>query len=193
MMTADELRAFEHRIAALFNAGKIRAPVHLDGGNEDHLIEIFGDVRPTDWVFCTWRSHYKALLHGVDPERVYREIIAGRSISLCFPDHRFYSSAIVGGALPWALGVAFGIRRRGGSEKVHAFLGDMAAMGGTFAECAAYARGHDLPIRFIVEDNGLSVCTPTDVVWGTGKADHVDGFRYKLPWPHAGAGKRVQF
>lgn len=89
MMTADQLRSFEAEVAAAFNAGKIKAPVHLDGGNEEPLIETFRHIERHDWIFCTWRSHYKALLHGVPPELVMEEIMAGRSIALCFPGYRF--------------------------------------------------------------------------------------------------------
>lgn len=192
-MTADDLRAFEQQVADAFNAGKIRAPVHLDGGNENELIRIFRNVNAGDWCFCTWRSHYKALLHGVPADKVMAEIMAGRSIALCFPEHRFYSSAIVGGILPIALGVALGIKRRRGTEQVRAFVGDMTARTGAFAEVSAYASGHDLPLHLVVECNGISVCTPTDEVWGHGWLPKEEHFDYHLPWPHSGAGVRVQF
>ena len=104
--TKEELIAFEDEIAALFNAGKIRAPVHLYSGNEDEIIDAFRPIRAQDWVFCSWRSHYQCLLKGVPKELVRDEILAGRSISLCFPGHRIYSSAIVGGVLPIAVGAA---------------------------------------------------------------------------------------
>jgi TPP-dependent pyruvate/acetoin dehydrogenase alpha subunit len=194
-MTAEELIAFEADIAAEFNAGHIRAPIHLDGGNEAPLIKLFEEIKPTDWVLCSWRSHYKALLHGVPPARVKAEIMAGRSIALCFPEHRFLSSAIVGGTLPIAVGIALGIKRRGGEERVHVFLGEMTARTGAFHECLTYARGKKLPIRFIIEDNGLSVCTPTAEVWGEQSTpySHIARYSYKLPFPHSGAGKRVEF
>src|SRR5437868_6423933 len=105
-MKKEELIAFEEEIAALFNAGKIRAPVHLYFGNEDQIIQIFQPIRRQDWVFCSWRSHYQCLLKGVPKELVREEILAGHSISLCFPTHRIYSSAIVGGVLPIAVGAA---------------------------------------------------------------------------------------
>jgi pyruvate dehydrogenase E1 component alpha subunit len=194
-MTRDELIAFEADIAAEFNNGRIRFPIHLDGGNEDQLIEVFKNIKPTDWVFATWRSHYRALLHGIPPEKVKAAIMAGRSITLCFPEHRFFSSAIVGGNLPVALGVALSIKRRGGDEKVFAFLGDMSARTGIFHECLSYAVGHGLPITFVVEDNGKSVCTPTREVWGEQSkgASCVQRFSYALPFPHSGAGVRVVF
>ncbi len=59
---------FERKMADHWEAGKVRGPIHLSGGNEDELIEIFKYIKPTDWVFSTWRSHYHALLHGVPSE-----------------------------------------------------------------------------------------------------------------------------
>lgn len=193
-MTREDLIAFERGIAELFNAGKIRAPVHLDGGNEEQLIEIFGEVRPHDWLCGSWRQHYHCLLKGVAPERLEADIRAGRSISLCYPEHRIVSSAIVAGVIPIALGIAWSIKRAGGAERVWCFLGDMTSTTGTFDECLRYAEGHALPIRFVIEDNGKSVCTDTKEVWGSHRsANLVHIYRYDLPFPHAGAGQRVQF
>ena len=198
--TAEDLIRFETEIADIFNQGRIRAPVHLASGNEKALIRIFRDVKPRDWVMCSWRSHYHCLLKGVPTERVRAEILSGRSISLCFPEYHIVSSAIVGGIVPIALGVALGIRRRGGRERVHCFLGDMAAETGIAHECMKYARNHRLPIRFIVEDNGLSVRTDTRAAWNQQVLSHerargpsVVHYRYRSKYPHAGAGVRVQF
>lgn len=202
MITVEELIAFEADIAAIFNRGEIRAPIHLSGGNEAQLIEVFRDIKPTDWIFSNWRSHYHALLHGVPPEKVKAEIMAGRSIALCFPEYKFFASAIVGGSLPIALGVALSIKRRGGTERVHVFVGDMTAGGGQFYECAKYAASFNLPIRFVVENNEMSVCTPTTKAWGLAACDQVlewgddlvTSYDYKLlPWPHSGSGKRIEF
>jgi pyruvate dehydrogenase E1 component alpha subunit len=199
-----DLISFEADIAEAFNRGEIRAPVHLAGGNEEQLIEIFEGVRPIDWVCCSWRSHYHCLLKGVPPERLKADIIAGRSITLTYPEYRIVSSAIVGGVLPIALGLAWSIARAGGDERVFVFAGDMTSLGGMYAECKRYAEGFNLPVFFVVEDNGISVCTDTKDTWGerttVSKPEGVRAangatmrYRYVLPWPHAGAGKRVQF
>ena len=196
-MTREELIAFEDEIAALFNAGRIPHPVHLSNGNEDALIAIFKTIRRDDWVCGSWRMHYQCLLHGVPPEKLKAAIMCGRSIALCFPEHRIVSSAIVGGILPIALGIALGIKRRSGTERVWCFLGDMTAEGGMFHECWKYARNHDLPIRWVIEDNDISVCTPTSAVWNgktywDGEPD-IERYVYRSRYPHAGAGTRVQF
>jgi len=198
--TPQELIAFEERVAALFNAAKIKAPVHLYYGNEEKIIEVFREIEEDDWVLCSWRSHYQCLLKGVPPEKVRDEILGGHSISLCFPEQRVFSSAIVGGVLPIAVGIAMGIKRSGGENRVHCFMGDMTSETGIAHECIKYATNHDLPIRFIVEDNEKSVCTDTREVWKQKTLTYEDGknprvvyYKYQTKYPHAGAGVRVQF
>jgi TPP-dependent pyruvate/acetoin dehydrogenase alpha subunit len=198
--TAEDLIAFEEDIAAEFNAANIRAPVHLYSGNEAAMLEIFQRIRPEDWVLCSWRSHYQCLLKGVPPGELKREIMAGRSISLCFPQYRVFSSAIVTGVLPIAVGLALSIQRRKGSNMVYCFLGDMTSETGAAHECIKYSENHGLPVHFIVEDNGKSVCTDTRAVWNQPRLTHegvrnhrVTYYRYETRYPHAGAGQRVQF
>jgi len=198
--TADELIAFENEVAAAFNAGRIRAPVHLYSGNEAQMIEVFEQIGPRDWVFCSWRSHYQCLLKGVPRDEVMAEILAGRSISLCFPQQRIYSSAIVGGVLPVAVGTALAIQRAADDARVHCFMGEMTAETGIAHEAIKYSRNHRLPIRFIVEDNGKSVCTDTRQAWNQPvlsfegrRDDFIHHYRYETRYPHAGAGVRVQF
>ena len=104
MITKQDLIDFETDIAESFNSGQIRAPVHLYDGNEDYLINIFKNIHEDDWIFCTWRSHYQCLLKGVPAKTLKRDILAGKSITLCYPEHRIYSSAIVTGSIPIATG-----------------------------------------------------------------------------------------
>jgi TPP-dependent pyruvate/acetoin dehydrogenase alpha subunit len=199
-MNAEELIAFESEIADEFNKGRISAPIHLYHGNEAQMMEAFRDILAEDWVMCSWRSHYQCLLKGVPRDRVKAQILAGRSITLCFPEYRILSSAIVGGIIPIAVGVALGIKRRREKNRVHCFMGDMTAETGIAHEAIKYSTNHQLPIRFIVEDNGKSVCTDTRAAWSQPvlsweNASHplVTYYRYQTKYPHAGAGVRVQF
>lgn len=198
-MTADDLINFERRVQEEFEAGNVRGPVHLSGGNESQLIEIFREVKRDDWVFSTWRNHYHALLHGLPQDWVWKEIMAGRSLSLNSAEHRFYTSAIVGGTLPIAVGVAAGIKRRGGSERVWCFVGDMTASIGSFQDALDYSRCNQLSIMFVVEDNGMSTETPTHAAWGENYledrplgvfgANRIRRYFYTRTVPHYGSGK----
>jgi len=200
-LSKNDLIRFEDKVAEAFNAGKIRAPIHLYSGNEDKLIEIFQkiDVKE-DWVFCSWRSHYQCLLKGVPEDLLYNAILEGRSIAICFLEYKIFSSAIVGGHIPIALGVALSLKRQESERHVYCFLGDMTAETGIAQSAFAYANNFDLPITFIIEDNGVSVCSDTRKVWGTSKLrfqqvsnKKIISYTYTNKYPHAGAGKRVEF
>ncbi len=192
---------FELKIASLFNNAKIRAPVHLYSGNENEIIKIFKKIKKDDWVFCTWRSHYQCLLKGVPEKKLTQEILEGKSISLCFPEYRIYSSAIVGGNISIAVGTAMAIKRKKLKEKVYCFVGDMTSETGIMHEAYKFSKNKKLPIHFIIEDNNLSVCTDTRKTWGTKKLyfeklkknKYFTYYKYKSNYPHAGAGTRVEF
>tara|TARA_Y100000296_G_C5142732_1_gene242025 strand:- start:645 stop:1271 length:627 start_codon:yes stop_codon:yes gene_type:complete len=202
-LTKEELIEYENDIAATFDDAKIRAPIHLYNDNEEQMIEVFRkhNIGEEDWVLGSWRSHYQCLLKGVPKEELKEAILQGRSISLCFKEYRVLCSGIVTGALPIAVGVALGIKKSGGSNRVFCFMGDMTSETGVAHECIKYSRNHELPIHFIIEDNGKSVCTNTRKTWGMDKLtyegvndEYVTYYKYKLDkYPHAGAGKRVQF
>lgn len=195
LWNTERLRAFEDEIAEAFKAKKIRGPVHFSGGNEPQLIDLFRlfDIGRKDWVLCSYRSHYHALLKGIPAAEVRAQIMAGRSMNLSFPEHRFLTSAIVGGTLPIAVGIAMAAKLAHSSDRVFCFVGDMAASIGAFHDAVTYARGHELPLVFVVEDNGLACDTPTAEVWGRGTRGNIRRYRYDRKWPHVGVGTWVAF
>lgn len=196
--TETDLINFEQDIADCFNNGMIKAPVHLYNGNEKQMIDIFKNVNQNDWIFCTWRSHYQCLLKGVSKDILKQDILDGKSISLCYPEHRIYSSAIVAGSIPIATGVALDIKSKNENSHVWCFVGDMGSETGTFFENWKYSINKDLPITYVIEDNGKSVCTDTKMTWGSDLyfkniKNKIMYYRYETKYPHAGAGKRIQF
>jgi TPP-dependent pyruvate/acetoin dehydrogenase alpha subunit len=202
--TKEQLVDFESDIAEQFNAALIKAPVHLSDDNEEQLIDFFTehDIGEDDWVLSSWRSHYHCLLKGVPPDKLKKAILAGRSISLCFKEHKVLCSGIVTGVIPIAVGIAMDIKLTKDKGRVFCFLGDMTAETGVAHECIKYSYYNNLPIHFCVEDNEKSVCTDTKAVWGNviaaandaSEYPNVSYYKYSLnKYPHAGAGKRVQF
>lgn len=191
-MTAEELIAFEKDVAEAFAAKRINGPVHLSGGNEQQLIEIFRDIHRDDWVFSTYRNHFHALLHGIPRDWLMTEILAGRSMNISSPTHRFVTSAIVGGCLPIAVGVAAALKRQGSTRKAWCFVGDMASTTGAFHEAKEYAQRQDLPITFVIEDNGMSCDSPTRECWGrASNKPKVQWIVYERTYPHSGIGANV--
>ena len=210
MMTVEELQTFEKDIGECFNRAEIRAPIHLYDGNEQQILEVFKCVDiEKDWVCATWRNHYQCLLKGVPPEYLKERILAGKSMVMNLPEYKIHCSSIVGGIPSIAVGIAAANKMKNNGEWVWCWLGDMSAETGAFAEALKYARAQKLPITFIIEDNELSVETPTAEVWGRAPkwylndvqvhehyltAENIIYYSYKNnKYPHAGAGIRVQF
>ena len=190
MYTADELIQFVNEVKAKFAAAQIHCPVHFPGGNEEALIEIFSQMPRGAWVFSAWRSIYHALLHGIPQDVVMTEIMSGRAMIMNFPTRQFFASSIVGGILPIACGVA------SQGHEVYCFVGDMTASIGAFYEAERYAKGHDLPITFVIEDNGLATNTPTIRTWGDPYAlgrTRVIRYHYERVYPHVGLEEKVIF
>jgi pyruvate dehydrogenase E1 component alpha subunit len=202
-MTKEELIAFENEIKVLWEAGEMRCPHHFCGGNEDQLIGYFQKVKPDDWVFSTWRSAYHWLLKTGDKEWLRGKILVqNNSMHIIDLTRKFISTAIVGGNCAPAVGTAKAIKLKGGTNWVHCFIGDGGCDQGWFSEAVRYARGWNLPITFIIEDNNRSVCTDIQTRWGPwdnfkcfshNNIDHLYYYSYTPTYPHVGTGKWVQF
>jgi TPP-dependent pyruvate/acetoin dehydrogenase alpha subunit len=179
----------------------------LYSGNEEQIMRVFTKIDiEKDWVCCTWRNHYQALLKGVPKDYLKEKIMQGKSMVMNLPEYKFICSSIVGGIPSVATGLALAAKLKGSGERVWCWTGDMSAQTGAWSEAYRYAVAQALPITFVVEDNELSVMTPTHEVWGAEKwylphqnRQWFEGlnliyYKYKNEkYPHAGAGVRVQF
>ena len=186
---------FEKKIVTLYEKKKIRGPIHLSGNNEDQLINIFKKIKKNDWVFSGWRNHYHAILKNIPLHDIEKQIIKGKSMNLNSMKHNFFTSSIVGGILPVALGVAMALKMKKSKSKVWVFIGDMTYETGIFHECYKYGRNFKLPINFVVEDNNMSTNTPTKKAWGKKQKilPNIKYYSYKRKYPHHGIGKWILF
>lgn len=209
-VTPEQLKDFEREIGDIYESGKIKAAVHLRDNNENNLCSIFQEngIKKEDYVFSTWASHSHALLKGVPPEQVKEKILDGKSITLHFPEYNFYSSAIVGGACPIAVGTAWKLKESKSEARVYCFIGDMTFLTGIASESIRYSMNHDLPITWVIEDNGKSVGTVTEETWKGSTREwyqiyknlsskcesfKITYYHYNTTYPHSGTGVFVEF
>jgi pyruvate dehydrogenase E1 component alpha subunit len=186
--TKEQLIAFEWAVKTLWDNGDLPYLIHLCGGNEEQLIEIFKEVQPGDWVFSTHRNHYHALLSGMAPDALLEKIKRGDSMfvfgkqSVCYRGCEnknywfdeagnlempvnFLSSSVLAGTCAIAAGVAWAMKEEGRMKNaevknhVWCFLGDGAEDEGHFYEAVRFVNGRQLPCTFIIEDNNRSVDT----------------------------------
>lgn len=191
MKTKEQLISFENKVKELFAAGELPFLVHMCGGNEDQLIDIFSKAKPGDWFFSTHRNHYHYLLSGGNEEALLNRIKDGRSMFVFDRARNFLTSSILAGTACIASGVAFQLKQERSSNRVWCFIGDGAEEEGHFYEAVLMAHGNDLPVTFIIEDNDRSVDTPKAVRTHGKRIEWpscVVRYTYKPTYPHAGAG-----
>ena len=203
--TKELLIEYENGVKMRFEEGLIHCPVHLSGGNEDNLISIFEFIKPEDYVIATHRNHYHYLLKGGDPLKLDDEMAGketginqghARSMNICDPSIKFFTTAIVAGGCAIACGVALGLKKEKSTSHVYCFLGDGAEDSGHFMEAVRFGLARELPITFILEDNDFSTDSTKKDRWHgyspiTG--DNVIRYTYTRRYPHVGIGKRITF
>tara|TARA_R110002110_G_scaffold132474_1_gene314008 strand:- start:74 stop:718 length:645 start_codon:yes stop_codon:yes gene_type:complete len=198
-ITKQELISFEDKIYDLFESGDLPYLVHLCGGNEDQLIEIFKDVKEGDYIFSTHRTHYHYLLAGGCPDKLEQKIKDGDSMFVFDNTINFLSTSVLAGLTGVAAGTALALKMQNKDNKVWCFVGDGAEDEGHFYEAVSFVEGWDLPCTFIVEDNDRQV--DTSKVERRGKATIIEWpscvtrYEYIPTYPHAstGSGKMVNF
>jgi pyruvate dehydrogenase E1 component alpha subunit len=188
VMTKQELIDFSDNIIRIYKEKNLRVTFHLSGGNEDQLLNVFKDIKEGDYVFSTHRNHYHALLHGIPAKELTEKIVEGRSMYIFDRNRNFFTSAIIGGMVAIAAGVALALKRKGSTQKVWCFVGDGTEDNGHLFEAARYVDGWDLPCTFILEDNNYSVSTSRKERWGTSVPPVlpkcVKRYHYDSKWPH---------
>jgi len=172
--TPEGLIGFVNKMAEHHDAGRLPFAIHLPGGNEEQLIDIFSNIDENDYVLSTHRNWYHALLHGLEPDEVENKILNARSMFMFDRKKNFYVSAIIGGTPGIAVGIAWALKRKNSKQKVWCFIGDGIEDTGHFAEAVRYVDGFDLPCVFVIEDDGMAVETSKKHRWGTDK---------DLDWP----------
>ncbi|QWD13725.1 hypothetical protein G6678_05780 [Polynucleobacter paneuropaeus] len=196
----NNLIKFEEKICHHWESGDLPFLIHLSGGNEDFLIDFFDkNINEGDWIFSTHRNHYHALLAGIDERKLELSILAGNSMFAFNRERNFITSSVLSGTCCIAAGVAWALKLENSENKVWCFLGDGAEEEGHFYEAVMMVQGHNLPCKFIIEDNNRSVdSTRAERLPNKFRVDWPDCVIrnvYNSTFPHAGNGtkKIIQF
>jgi len=166
------IRRFEERSAQLYVEGKIGGFLHLYIGQEAVGVGALSLLRPDDYFITSYRDHGYALARGTDPRLLLAELCGrvtgisrGKGGSMHFydvPRGNFGGDGIVGGHLPVAAGMGYGIRLRGSDQVVLCFFGDGAVNEGAFHEALNVSALWELPVVFIIENNRYGMGTSLD-------------------------------
>ena len=180
--TMRTIREFEERVHVEFSRGDIPGFVHLYAGEEASAAGIMTHLSQHDHIASTHRGHGHCIAKGVDVKGMMAEIFGkksgvcggkGGSMHIADLDKGMMgANGILGAGAPLACGAALAAKYRDNGDIAISFVGDGASNQGTFLESLNLASVWNLPVIFVVENNGYAESTSVD--WAVACDSYVD-------------------
>jgi len=163
------IRLFEQTAMKHYQAGKMGGFLHLYIGQESVAVGCASLMGPNDHMITAYRDHGHALAVGMGMNECMAELFGkktgcskgkGGSMHYFAPDKNYWGGhGIVGGQTPLGTGIAYGMKYKELKGCCMTFLGDGAVNQGAFHEALNLAALFELPVIFIIENNGYSMGT----------------------------------
>ncbi|QEK39622.1 pyruvate dehydrogenase (acetyl-transferring) E1 component subunit alpha [Candidatus Sneabacter namystus] len=173
------IRRFEEKCAQFYGMGKISGFCHLYIGQEAVAVSAYLSKSSQDTMITAYRDHGHALVCGMDPGIVLAELMGkvtgsskgkGGSMHIFDIDKGFYGGhGIVGACVSLGTGIAFAHKYKQDGGMSYTFFGDGAANQGQTFESFNMAKLWNLPVLYIIENNGYAM--GTSVERSTGMTD----------------------
>jgi len=167
--TMVRIRRFEERSLRAYQAKKIGGFLHLYIGQEAVAVGCCSLMGPNDHVITAYRDHGHAIAVGMEMNPLMAELYGkatgcskgkGGSMHFFDPSRNFWGGhGIVGGQIPLGTGLAYGLKYQGKKGAAFAFMGDGAVNQGAVHEAYNLAALWQLPVIFVIENNGYSMGT----------------------------------
>lgn len=162
-----KIRLFEEAIADRYGEQEMRSPTHLYTGQEAVASGVSQALQKEDKVMGFYRGHGYYLAKGGSSKEMMAELYCkktgsnqgkGGSMLLSSPKVGYVgSTAIVGGGIPIAVGMALASKLKQKNEVTVTFFGDAATEEGVFYESLNFAALRKLPVVFVCENNFYAV------------------------------------
>ena len=181
------IREFEERLHVEFGRGDIPGFVHLYAGEEAAGVGIMMHLKDHDRIASTHRGHGHCIAKGVDIKGMMAEIYgkatgscAGKGGSMHIADlskGMMGANGILGAGAPLICGAGLAAQKLGHDGVGITFFGDGASNQGTVLESMNLAAIWNLPVIFVVENNGYAESTSVDyAVASDSYVDRATGF-----------------
>ncbi len=163
------IRRFEERSLRAYQSKKIGGFLHLYIGQEAVAVGACSLMGKDDHVITAYRDHGHAIAVGMDTKPLMSELYGkatgcskgkGGSMHYFAPELNYWGGhGIVGGQIPLGVGLAYGLKYKGLKGAAMAFMGDGAVNQGAVHEAYNLAALWNLPVVFVIENNGYSMGT----------------------------------
>ena len=167
--TMRRIRAFDEKVAELFEGGEIKGTAHSYVGQEAVAAGVCASLGPEDFMASHHRGHGHCIAKGARLDFMMAELM-GRESGYChglggsmhIADlglNILGANGIVGAAMPLSTGAGLAARLDGSGRVAVAFFGDGASNQGVFHESLNLASVWKLPIVFVCENNQYALST----------------------------------
>jgi len=163
------IRRFEERSLRSYQQGKIGGFLHLYIGQESVAVGSLSVIGENDHFITAYRDHGHALACGMSMDECMAELYGkatgcskgkGGSMHFFAPDKNYWGGhGIVAGQTPLGLGLAYALKYQEIEGCALCYLGDGAVNQGVFHESLNLAALWDIPVIYIIENNGYSMGT----------------------------------
>jgi pyruvate dehydrogenase E1 component alpha subunit len=163
------IRRFEQEALKYYTAGKMGGFLHLYIGQESVAVGTLSLCGENDHNITAYRCHGHALTVGMGMNELMAELYGkatgcskgkGGSMHFFAPDKNFWGGhGIVAGQTPLGLGLGYGLKYLGKEGAALCYLGDGAVNQGAFHESLNIAALFEIPVVYIIENNGYSMGT----------------------------------
>lgn len=163
------IRRFEERSLRAYLKKEIGGFLHLYIGQEALAVGCCSLMGKDDHIITAYRDHGHAIAVGMDTKPLMAELYGkitgcskgkGGSMHYFDPSRNYWGGhGIVGGQVPLGTGLAYAIKYKGLKGAAMAFMGDGAVNQGAVHESYNLAALWELPIVFVIENNGYSMGT----------------------------------
>ncbi|MCW1913312.1 pyruvate dehydrogenase (acetyl-transferring) E1 component subunit alpha [Luteolibacter sp. GHJ8] len=163
------IRRFEQEALKFYTAGKMGGFLHLYIGQESVAVGTLSLCGENDHNITAYRCHAHALTVGMNMNELMAELYGkatgcskgkGGSMHFFAPDKNYWGGhGIVGGQTPLGLGLGYGLKYLGKEGCALCYMGDGAVNQGAFHESLNIAALFEIPVVYIIENNGYSMGT----------------------------------
>ncbi|MAR11729.1 MAG: hypothetical protein CL681_17435 [Blastopirellula sp.] len=147
------------------------AHFHVSGSGHEATAALAEFLSPDDWLHCHYRDKALMLARGLTPKHFFDSLLCnddssshGRRMNAFFSDRELHLLSMVcpvGNSALQSVGVAAAVKDRATHPVVVCSVGDGTTQQGEFMEGCAEAWREQLPVLFLIQDNGLAISTST--------------------------------
>jgi pyruvate dehydrogenase E1 component alpha subunit len=187
-LSPDELRDLYHKMVWIRRTDQEALNLQRQGelglwgpyqGQEAIHVGTVAALRPTDWIFPSYREFGMGMCRGIDPAEMLK-LFRGLSHGPWDPRRYHFAPLVipVASQVPHAVGLAMGSRFKHSDDVVLSTFGDGATSKGDWHEAMNFAGVFQAPVVFLCQNNHWAISVPLAKQTAGSIAERAQGYGF---------------